>query len=237
MSALQTRGLDYVEVASNDNAAIVLPMIGGLVFLLDRDVILTKSNVNILSTNSYDYTNIFSLNIPPFPPLELKRGLVEAVAEIRGRIYRFVNTHLEIRSLFAPDSDIPIQELQAQELATFLEDDTTHQTILVGDLNALAEEEVNQIIVDSGFVDVWPLRIFGDQDFGFTCCQAEDLQNETSFLDERIDFVYHRSGLESSVVVPLFARVVGNRPTEKTTTVPQLWPSDHGGVYAFMLFF
>jgi endonuclease/exonuclease/phosphatase family metal-dependent hydrolase len=212
-------------------------MIGGLVFLLDRDVILTKSKVNILSTNSYDYANIFSLNIPPFPPLELKRGLVEAVAEIGGRTYRFVNTHLEVRNLFTPDSDIPIQKLQAQELVTYLEADTTHQTILVGDLNALAEEEVNQIIVDGGFIDVWPLRIFGDRGFGFTCCQAEDLQNETSFLDERIDFVYYRGGLESSAVVPLFARVVGNRPAEKTAMVPPLWPSDHGGVFAFMLFF
>jgi endonuclease/exonuclease/phosphatase family metal-dependent hydrolase len=239
MTALQERGLDYVEVASNDNATIVLPMIGGLVFLLDRDVILARSNVNILSTNTYDYENIFSVKIPPFPPLEISRGLVEAVTEIRGQIYRFVNTHLEVRTLFMPDSDIPVQELQAQELVNFLAGDTTHSTILVGDLNALPVEEANQIVVDSGFVDVWPLRIFGRWDPGFTCCQAEDLQNELSFLDERIDFIYYRDGtIESSStgVIPLFARVVGNSLTEKTATVPSLWPSDHGGVFSFLLF-
>ncbi|MHC4458566.1 MAG: endonuclease/exonuclease/phosphatase family protein [Planctomycetota bacterium] len=238
MAALQERGLDYVEVASNDNASIILPMLGGLVFLLDRDVILAKSNINILSTNTYDYANIFSVNIAPFPPLELKRGLVEAVAEIRGQTYRFVNTHLEVRNLFMPDSAIPVQELQAQELVTFLDGETVHPTILVGDLNALPEEEVNQIVVDSGFIDVWPLRIFGRRDPGFTCCQAEDLQNEMSFLDERIDFTYYRNGTNESSsyrVIPLFARVVGNSLTEKTATVPRLWPSDHGGVFSFLL--
>lgn len=239
MTALQERGLDYVEVASNDNATITLPMWGGLVFLLDRDVILARSNVNILSTATYDYANIYSVLVDPFPPLNINRGLVEAVVEIRGQTYRFVNTHLEVRDLLAPDSDIPVQELQAQELVTLLDGETVHPTILVGDLNALPEEEVNQIVVDSGFVDVWPLRILGRQDPGFTCCQAEDLQNVLSFLDERIDFIYYRDCTNESTgprVIPLFAGVVGNSLIGKTATVPRLWPSDHGGVFSFLLF-
>jgi endonuclease/exonuclease/phosphatase family metal-dependent hydrolase len=131
-----------------------------------------------------------------------------------------------------------VQELQAQELVTFLDGQTVHPAILVGDLNALPEEDVNQIVVDSGFIDVWPLRIFG-WDPGFTCCQAEDLQNEISFLDERIDFTYYRNGTNESSstrVIPLFASLVGNRLVEKTATVPSLWPSDHGGVFSFLLF-
>jgi endonuclease/exonuclease/phosphatase family metal-dependent hydrolase len=242
MTALQERGLDYVEVASNDNAKILLPMSSDLdewVFVLDRDVILARSNVNILSTATYDYANIFSVNMPPFPPLDINRGLVEAVVEIREQTYRFVNTHLEVGDLLAPDSDIPVQELQAQELVTFLGEGSVHPTILVGDLNAWSEEKVNQIVVDSGFVDVWPLRIFGRRDPGFTCCQAEDLQNVLSFLDERIDYIYYRGCTSKSTgpgVIPLFAGVVGNSLIGKTTTVPRLWPSDHGGVFSFLLF-
>jgi len=60
-------------------------------------------------------------------------------------------------------------------------------------------------------------------DPGPTCCQADDLMNETSRLTGRIDMVFHRGDL-----TPTTASVVGNQPEDRTPS--GLWPSDHAGV-------
>ena len=85
--------------------------------------------------------------------------------------------------------------------------------------------------VDAGYTDIWTLRP-GDL-AGFTCCQAPDLLNRRSMLDERIDFIF-------SAEVPAKvrqARVVGASVSDKTPPPgPRLWPSDHGGVVATLQF-
>lgn len=58
---------------------------------------------------------------------------------------------------------------------------------------------------------------------GFTCCQLEDLSNQFSRLDERIDVIF---SLEEPSKVRR-GRVFGSTIFEKTYP-SKLWPSDHG---------
>jgi exonuclease III len=86
-------------------------------------------------------------------------------------------------------------------------------------------------LVGAGYTDVWTLR--HPPDPGFTCCQAPDLLNRRSTLDERIDFIF--SAEEPEKVRQ--ARVVGDRVSDKIPPPgPRLWPSDHGGVVATLQF-
>ena len=71
---------------------------------------------------------------------------------------------------------------------------------------------------------------------GYTCCQNEEVDNEVSLLDRRIDHILVRRARAlrlSPVRGPVRAFVMGDDPTDKT--VSGLWPSDHGGVYSRML--
>jgi hypothetical protein len=60
---------------------------------------------------------------------------------------------------------------------------------------------------------------------GFSCCQAEDLRNTASLLDERVDLVLLKGALTAKQVV-----VVGDESADRTES--GLWPSDHAGVAA-----
>jgi hypothetical protein len=80
---------------------------------------------------------------------------------------------------------------------------------VVGDINSSSEDPIipnptppnpipppidqlinppNTPIVVSGYTDAWNLGP-GDEP-GFTCCQLDDLSNQESILDERIDVIF-----------------------------------------------
>jgi endonuclease/exonuclease/phosphatase family metal-dependent hydrolase len=193
------------------------------------------------------------LSIPPLPPIEVsfERGFVGVDATVGSKHYRFVNTHPEIREPVSRD----IQCAQAAELIATLEAATTTPgvfSILVGDLNSSPDDvpvavnpQLNlpepcspaevvppyQQLVSAGYTDVWTLR--RPPDPGFTCCQAPDLLNRRSTLDERIDFIF---SAEAPAKVRQ-TRVVGDRVSDKTPPPPpRLWPSDHAGVVAALRF-
>ena len=248
--------LGYVKVAENELTDISIDLETGIdsatvtLRILDRDVIFVKSDITVHSTNSFDYENIFKTFLP-FPSeneptlIESKRGLVEAVIEKDGFVCRFVNTHLEVGELPAvtftlsgPEiSSDPAQVLQARELVTYLDGETSDDDIipiiLAGDLNAQPTDEVSAILDVAGLTDMYPRRIFNRWDPGDTCCQNEDLLNRFSLLDQRIDYIRVRNDngeLPFTLAVPLVARVIGDRIIDKTNTDPRLWPSDHGGL-------
>ena len=79
--------------------------------------------------------------------------------------------------------------------------------------------------------DAWDLRPGAVP--GYTCCQADDLSNQQSVLDERIDVIF-------SLVAPSKvkkARVLGAKVSDKTPPAGQgLWPADHGSVAAELQF-
>jgi endonuclease/exonuclease/phosphatase family metal-dependent hydrolase len=192
------------------------------------------------SADGCNYTVGAALNTP-FGPLTSERGFVGVDATVRGRPYRVVNTHLEISR---PDPGNPasgiFQTLQAVELVGTLQALTPPDMTLVvlGDFNSSPNDvpiggivPPYPLIAGSGYGDVWKTNrlAFLDPE-GFTCCQAEDLSNTSSQMDERIDVIFVRG----ASFVP-FAFVTGRVPLFPLRRPPN-WASDHGGVFAELFF-
>jgi endonuclease/exonuclease/phosphatase family metal-dependent hydrolase len=225
--------------------------IGGknaLLVAYDQDVILSRDGVSTQpvpfacggrqSAQGCNYSTSASVQVGGMP-IEVKRGYVAVDAEVRGRAYRFVNTHLETQ-------DMAIQAGQAAELLAALAGTPIppdRSLILVGDLNSSptdvppAESPTTippyRQFVDAGFVDVWAAR--HGLAFGFTCCQDSDLRDELPTLDKRIDLIF----TNAQPVLVKQARVVLDEPGDRTLPPPgqpRLWPSDHAGVGSVLNF-
>jgi endonuclease/exonuclease/phosphatase family metal-dependent hydrolase len=230
---LAARGLNYVVAGTAENATIgpvplVAPPFGcGLtatdcvVSLHDRDVILVNADVDgltVASASSGHFNAQATVLLPgASAPLSFDRGWVAIDADLDGKQFRFVNTHLEVE-------DIPVvQEAQARELlAGPTRPDGT--VIAVGDFNSAADGSTTKtyrFLVKGVYADAWSTNP-GDR--GATCCQNETLTNPQSQLSERIDLVLTRAA------VPLAAHLVG--ATAPFEPQPPFWPSDHAGVVA-----
>jgi endonuclease/exonuclease/phosphatase family metal-dependent hydrolase len=196
------------------------------------------------SEDGCNYTIAVQVSLP-FPPpndtLVIERGFVGVDTTVRGRQYRFVNTHLEQRQ---PDPTNPgsaiFQSLQAVELiGTLLATTPPDRTlILLGDFNSGPENlpiggitPPYQIITGQGFADIWgtnPLTRFDPE--GFTCCEDADLSNRSSVLYERVDIIF----VSDTSFHPL-AFVVGRVPIFPLSHPPN-WASDHRGVFGKLIF-
>lgn len=192
------------------------------------------------SGDGCNYTIVAQVN-SPVGPIVSERGFVGVDATVRGKKYRFVTTHLEIRQ---PDPTNPnsaiFQFLQSVELVATLQAVTPpdRTLILLGDFNSSPEDAPigpiippYQIIVGASFVDAWDKNPFRFLDpGGFTCCQLADLSNTMSLLNERIDIVFVRG----PSFLPL-ALVTGRFPIFPLNEPPN-WVSDHAGVFANLTF-
>lgn len=206
---------------------------------IDRDVILVKNDIparavnftrvcpNRVSGNGCTYDLLFTTPTP-VGILTIPHGFAGADVKVGKKTYRIVNTHLEQRepSLF-------IQAEQADELIDALKRTTplTRTLLVLGDMNSSPDDlEIPGIVppyqqfLDAGYTDTWLLRRPFTR--GYTCCQAENLLNNQSKLNDRIDFIFSRRIVKSAKV-----RLVGTRQTDKTPQ-PKLWPSDHAGIVA-----
>jgi endonuclease/exonuclease/phosphatase family metal-dependent hydrolase len=169
--------------------------------------------------DNFDAQQFLPLPQPPGQPpvfLSFNRGWASIDASFRGAKFRFVVSHLEVADFRTTQED-QARELVDGPLKTPL------PVVLVGDFNSAADGSSTSsynILVRAFFVDAWWTN--GDQP-GFTCCQAQALDNATSALDERIDVVLVRLGLPTS------AKLVGDSPIRPTQ--PR-WASDHAGVVA-----
>lgn len=232
MAALQHRGLDYRVAAIVQNADVEVPMVTSPaptfddIRLTDYDVILARHDVSISDARAVNYQARLSIPFGNGLIIEIPRGFTAVTADVHGRRYRFVNTHLEP----APIPDLlPIQLAQAQELLASLADEQL-PVVLVGDLNTVAPTGETYVLVrDAGFEDAWLHRIRSDE--GFTCCHASDLRNDAVNFDRRIDLVLVRNSARPHrpFTDPVVATVVGDEPRNREGG---LWPSDHGGVVA-----
>lgn len=205
------------------------------------------------SEDGCNYTIVADVTPPVGPKIIIERGFIGVDVTVRGKDYRFVNTHLEQQQPDPTDENSAIiQSLQSYELVTTLlaTMPANRTLILLGDFNSSDEDmpividipippyqiqiiPPYQIIVDveTGFADVWdtnPLKLF-DQN-GFTCCQDGDLSNTRSLLDERIDLIFVRD----TSFRPL-AFVTGRVPIFPLRQSPN-WASDHGGVFGKLIF-
>ena len=182
--------------------------------------------------------------VPPLgDPILQERGFVGVDLRVRGRRYRVVNTHFEVRQ---PDPSEPLtagfQSAQAFELLAALESTTpaNRTLVLVGDFNSAPEDlpaggfipPPYQLIRANGFADAWDRNLLQFLDpAGATCCQDSDLANTESRLDERIDHIFvNRRRLLA------LAFVTGRFPQIFPLDLPPNWASDHGGVAAKLVF-
>jgi endonuclease/exonuclease/phosphatase family metal-dependent hydrolase len=220
LAALEARGLSYEVAAVHVGTDAELP--SG--FPPMRDVRLTITDAILVRSGKHPRIHIeqvvsgtyaAKLVVPTVAgPVAVPRGWTLVDVRVKGKRFRFVNTHLEA---FSPT----IQVAQAAELAAGPAA-TEGPVIVVGDLNSRADGHGTPSyanLIDAGFADAW------NGDGGLTCCHAPNLLNATKAFDKRIDFVLMRGRVRS-----LHADVVGDEPWNRTAS--GLWPSDHAGVVA-----
>jgi endonuclease/exonuclease/phosphatase family metal-dependent hydrolase len=159
----------------------------------------------------------------PAGTLTSTRGWTAVDGKLKGRKFRFVNTHLE--AFAAAPRNEQAAELVARGGPLRVKG---RPVILAGDFNSDPqgnESDADAVNVLKGFrlVDLWP-RLRGGGP-GYSCCLSEsDLSDSTpAALDHRIDLVFSKPALRV-----LRGRVVGNSLSDRAAN--GLWPSDHAGV-------
>lgn len=239
-TAIAARGLPYEVAVTQPTTASALPLeidfgtgqVTRYLGFTDRIAIFRRTDVDVTEATSATY----AASIPVAPGFDVKRGWARVTVDHEGTVHNFVTTHLETQGVR------PVHDAQADQLMAIL-DGLDGLTILTGDLNSDAEAVEGDPswtptygkLIAAGFSDMWALAPHARTDPGFTCCQDKDLRNETSSLEERIDFVLVRS---SDGPIPgegnergfFRADVIGDRSTDRTDD--GLWPSDHAGLTA-----
>lgn len=190
----------------------------------------------------------------PLGTLAIERGYLAADVTVKGVAYRVFNTHLEQR-LLAPTlpSTRLLQVGQAYELlgAALGTWDGLKKVIVTGDFNsdpadtiavppyppvlpgtALPDVPPYQVFSAGGFTDAWTLR--PQQDPGFSCCQAEALDNRAPAYYERIDLIFSLTPPSRVLDMRLLGHTMGDKTRPPGSA--GLWPSDHASVAAKLRF-
>ena len=222
MDALRTEGLDYKVAAQVQNIDVEMPMFAETSIvdarLTDSDVILARGDVAVSRPVTVNYTSALTIEMLA---LEIPRGYTAVDATVNGVTYRFVNTHLEA---FSPE----LRVAQTQELVDAFSDETL-PIIVLGDFNTRAPHGLAyQTLLSAGYVDVWQM---GSEGTGNTCCQDGNLLNAVSAHSVRIDQIFVRN---LKLPVSIMTYTVGDKPSDRL--VSGLWPSDHAGVIAHLVF-
>jgi len=248
LDALERRGLHYYAASSIDNFDVELPAITGFdsngnpqfidVRLSDRDVILARKNIKTSNPVSANYQVNLILPVAN-STIPFTRGYTAVDAKVHGITYRVVNTHLEIKGEGIISA---VQALQAQELINVL-DNETKPLVLLGDFNSSPTDPINSEtgvvppylqLSWAGYIDAWLQGENADKP-GYTCCQAENLRNQTSLMNQKIDYIFYRNDettLRKEAKINI--ETLGDKEEDKTPS--GLWPSDHAGVTAQMEF-
>ena len=183
-----------------------------------RDVILVRrgSHVKLGKTRKGHFETRYEPRIGGVVTLPVDRGWASVEARLRGKRFRFVNTHLEAFG------DPRIREAQAKELTTGPLA-TRKQIILVGDLNSGVARH-NEPERPGDELAFRALAGFGMKDRGAvqSCCYS-NLFDPNAVFDHTVDHVLTKPGLRK-----LRAVVTGDDRSQRTAS--GLWPSDHGGV-------
>lgn len=228
LAALAERGHPYRAVATNTNFSGALQISANtLARYTDRDVIIVRDD---LPVSQLKVSNATAQNFQAALPVPLNggeimipRGWSTIDVKVRGKSYRFVNTHLEAYSPI-------IRNFQALELAGVLAASPL-PVVLVGDLNSTPDDSLGAygIFAGAGFIDSWIEAM--ESGTGFTSGQSEDLNNPTSQLSERIDYVLHSAGANINAL-PDGGDIVGEELTDRVLSAfnQLLWPADHAGV-------
>lgn len=220
---LKELNLDYKVIAINRNFNDRLPSsTGDIIGMLDRDVILAKSESPFKFTNIQEENFRTNLVVPVGgEPLTILRGWSSVDISLHDKKFRLVNTHLEGESA-------TIRFAQAKELLMG-PGSTELPLIFIGDFNSNGDgwdSPTYDLLIDADFMDIWDIAGKG---CGFTAFQARDLLNSISTLSERIDLILFRDDFYG-----IKAKVIGNKQRDRTPC--GLWSSDHAGVVARLQF-
>jgi endonuclease/exonuclease/phosphatase family metal-dependent hydrolase len=222
MGDLNAQGQHYAIVATVPELDAEAPSTLGVdVRLTIEDAILVNLNDNaVLSNIQVHPYSTYLTNLTAVGPIPSPRGYAAVDVSLGGAEFRFATTHLEVSQ--------PVQEAQMNELISGV-GGTALPLVMAGDFNANADDSSDptfatyQAAVDAGFADAW--RTAHGADPGYTCCQAQDLLNATSSLDQRIDLVLSRGGVGVDDI-----NLIGDSEIDRTPS--GLWPSDHAGLVA-----
>jgi endonuclease/exonuclease/phosphatase family metal-dependent hydrolase len=197
--------------------------------LTDRDVILARTDLpasQLRLSNIQTANFATNLTVPIGATGQLFTNLCGWGAvdvKVRGKTFRFINTHLQVESP-NPLANA-IQVAQAGELLTGPAS-TPLPVILVGDFNSRADgtgTATYSLLLAAGFHDVWSQT--HPNELGNTFGHNAELRNTTVNFTQRIDLVLYRGDLRA-----FDADVVGDELADRTSS--GLWPSDHGGLVA-----
>jgi endonuclease/exonuclease/phosphatase family metal-dependent hydrolase len=168
----------------------------------DRDVIIARadfkpSKLALWHPQKKIYDTLFTLPLGT-SNLISKRGWLSVDAKIRGKSFRFVNTHLETVIPFIPQTSL-IQVAQAEELILVMSD-TDLPVVLAGDFNADAEfamigpdqTDTPNTILAAGFKDTWHERHPNNPCFTWPLFLEDPLGSSPNGPIERIDLIYAR---------------------------------------------
>jgi len=229
LDALTAQGAHYqvalkaTEIAFPPTPGLIPPSTFLCVQVADYNVILARTD---LSPSQFEWTNPQSgqfqnilVFITPVGTLPVPRVWCSVDVNFHRRPFRFINTHLE-------SFDAGIRELQAGELRAGPAD-TSLPVILAMDSNSqaapLPQDPTYMDFIGAGYNDAW--SEIAPESSGFTCCQAQLVNNPVSQLYQRIDLILTRGSIEAQNIA-----LFGATPTSMTPG--GLWPSDHAGVAA-----
>jgi len=229
LDELAVRGLNYnaVKIQTNFDAevpAVYGPTLAFDVRFTDRIVVLARTDLrtsqfNIRDIQAQQFTTNFTFSSPTLGTLTIPRGWISVDAKMRGKNYRFVNTHLES---FSPIINLA----QARELLQTA-GDTNLPLVFAGDFNSDAEinDAAYRRLINAGFTDVWK-QTHPPRQRGFTWALflTDPYTYTTPF--QRLDLILIRGQIDA-----LDSDVVGENPlTDRTPS--GLMRSDHAGVTA-----
>lgn len=228
LDELNSRGLHYAPIAIQSNFDAEVPAVFGptLAFdvrFTDRLVVLArtdlqKSQLKIEDVQAQHFTTNLTFSSPTLGTLTIPRAWISVDAKMRGKTFRFVNTHLES---FSPI----INFIQASELVQTA-GNTNLPLIFAGDFNSDAEsnDASYQLLLNEGLTDVWE-QTHGNEP-GLTWALFLTDPSVYTNPTQRLDLVMIRGE-----VYTFDADVIGENPmTDRTPS--GLMRSDHAGVTA-----
>lgn len=226
---------DVVEMAQNISVTLPLPFqiqgFDAFVTYRDGDAILAEPGVQVHDSDWKHFEA--QVELPGIGPN--LRSYQWADVTVQGQRFLLVNTHLEIQRW------AEVQGLQTAELLAFVAG-YDGSVFMLGDFNSAANRNAPErartatypMILGAGFDDLWLPHNGVSNNSGLTCCQASDLSNRPSDLDQRIDFIFARDVAywRGSRSAAARLEVFGDRTSDRFRTEAgyYLWPSDHAGI-------
>jgi hypothetical protein len=228
LDELAARGLHYAPVAVKNNFEAEVPAVFSPTAALDvrytdRLVVLARSDLRVSQfklggVQAEHFTTNLTFMTPTLGTITIPRAWIAVDVKMRGKTYRFVNTHLES---FSPI----VNYLQAGELVKTL-GETDLPLIVTGDFNAdgVTQDASYQLLLSSGATDVWSqLR---PAETGATWPLFLVAPSIYTPPTQRLDLVLVRGALDA-----LEIDRVGEDPAADRTP-SGLMRSDHAGVTA-----